>query len=168
MSMDPNQQQPYGQPPQYPQQGYAAQAAVAKTPGKWGPTSVGIEAHIAAGIGYLVPIVGLIFALIEKNNRYVKFHGWQAFIMGFGYLAVVIVQIIIGVIGGVLDSATNGSGLFSLLSLLLSCIVGVLYFVVFALLIWGAIASFMGRNIKFPLVGNLAEKIAGGPAVPAV
>ncbi|MEO7000357.1 MAG: hypothetical protein ABI068_00950 [Ktedonobacterales bacterium] len=167
MSMDPNQQ-PYGQPqPQYGQQPvYAGPAAPA--PGKWGPTSVGIEAHIAAGIGYIVPIVGLIFALIEKNNRFVKFHGWQAFILGFGYLAVVIVQIIIGVIGGVLDTATNGTGIFSLISFLLSCLVGVLYFAVFALLIWGAIASFTGRNVKFPIVGNLAERLAGGPAVPAV
>jgi len=51
----------YGQPPMQPQSAGA----------KWGPTSMGMEAHIAAGLGYFFsPILPLIFFLIEKNNRF--------------------------------------------------------------------------------------------------
>jgi uncharacterized membrane protein len=175
MSQDPyNQQQPYGQPQQpygQPQQPYSG-APVPPPPGqqqpnRWGPTSIGLEAHIAAGLGYLIPIIGLVFFFIEKSNRFVRFHGAQAITLVGGYVVLVVVQILLGIIGAVADNATGSTGIVGLIFSLLGCLVGILYFVLFAFQIWGIIAGFTGRYVKFPIVGDIAERLAGGPAVPA-
>jgi uncharacterized membrane protein len=38
-----------------------------------------------------------------------------------------------------------------------------LYLAVFAMQIWGIIAGFTGKYTKFPIVGDIAERWAGGP-----
>ena len=56
-------QQPYGAPPPM---GSASPL---------GPTSMGMDAKTAAGLSYLgIWITGLIFFLMEKQNRFLRFH----------------------------------------------------------------------------------------------
>src|SRR6185312_10066435 len=158
-------QQPYQQPPVQPQSAGA----------KWGPTSIGLEAHIAAGLGYLFsPILPLVFFLIEKNNRFVKFHAMQSILLGIGlwvWIIVVgfVIPAILFAIGSGAEAATNGSGAggpFALIGTCVGCLawVGSLAFVAGA--IWGLIAGFMGKYTKLPVIGSFAEKWAGGPATP--
>src|SRR5215831_21350060 len=73
-------QQPYQQPQQPYQQPYGAQVPppLPQSTGQWGPSSIGLEANVAAGLGYLIPLIGLIFFFIEKSNRFVRFHGAQS------------------------------------------------------------------------------------------
>jgi uncharacterized membrane protein len=159
-------QPPYGQPMQ-PQSAGA----------KWGPTSMGMEAHIAAGLSYFFsPILPLIFFIIEKNNRFVKFHAMQSIILGVGafvWFIVVgfILPIIVGIAGGTADAATGGTGAItggaSILSCGLICLTWVGYLGIFALFIWGLISGFTGKYTKLPIVGGFAERWAGGPAQPA-
>lgn len=164
-------EQPYGQPMQPPMQPQSAGA-------KWGPTSMGsLEAHIAAGLSYFFsPLLPLIFFIIEKNNRFVKFHAMQSIILGIGlWIWIIVVGIIIPTVvagvGGVADSAAGSTGVIGggtgLLACGISCLswVGSLLFV--AGMVWGLIAGFTGKYTKLPVIGNLAEKWAGGPAVPA-
>jgi uncharacterized membrane protein len=143
---------------------------------KWGPTSMGMESHIAAGLSYLTPVAGLIFFLMEKTNRFVRFHAMQSIILGVGYIIWfivigIILPIILGVAGGTADAATGNTGAFGLGGSLLSCglvclsWVGGLAF--FAGWLWGIISAFTGKYTKLPVIGNLAEKWAGGPAQPA-
>ncbi|HKT37937.1 MAG TPA: hypothetical protein VJR48_06160 [Ktedonobacterales bacterium] len=144
---------------------------------KWGATSMGMEAHIAAGLSYFFsPILPLIFFLIEKSNRFVKFHAMQSMILGVGsvvwFIVVgLILPIIVGIIGGGADAATGGTGAISggatLLSCGLVCVTWVGWLGIIALFIWGMIAGFTGKYTKLPIIGNLAEKWAGGPAQPA-
>jgi uncharacterized membrane protein len=144
---------------------------------KWGPTSMGMESHIAAGLSYFFsPILPLIFFLIEKSNRFVKVHAMQSMILGVGVVVWFIVvglilPIVIGVAGGTADAATGSTGLIgggaSLLSCGLICVTWVGYLGFLALFIWGLISGFTGKYTKLPIVGNLAEKWAGGPAQPA-
>ena len=67
---------------------------------------MGMESHIAAGLSYFFsPILPLIFFLIEKSNRFVKFHATQSMILGLGVVVWFIVvglilPIVIGVAGG--------------------------------------------------------------------
>jgi len=152
----------YGQPMQPPTAG-----------AKWGPTSMGMEAHIAAGLGYFFsPILPLIFFLIEKNNRFVKFHAMQSILLGAAYVVFFIVVFIIQSIVLIGSSAAdNGTGLLATGGGLLGCLIGCLYFVgvigFLGLVIWGMIAGFTGKYTKLPIVGNLAEKWSGGPVQPA-
>ncbi|HEV8190641.1 MAG TPA: hypothetical protein VGP82_04035, partial [Ktedonobacterales bacterium] len=62
-----NPQDPYGQQPYQPQQPYQQPYGGAPVPpppapsasAQWGPSSIGLEANVAAGLGYLIPIIGL-------------------------------------------------------------------------------------------------------------
>lgn len=166
----PYGQQPYGQPMQPPVQPQSAGA-------KWGPTSMGMESHIAAGLSYFFsPILPLVFFLIEKSNRFVKFHAAQSMILGVGvfvwFIVVgIVLPIVLGVAGGTADQATGGTGLIaggtSLLSCGLICVSWVGYLGFLALFIWGLISGFTGKYTKLPIVGNFAERLAGGPVQPA-
>ena len=44
-----------------------------------------------------------------------------------------------------------------------SILIALLYL---ALWIWGMVAAFTGRVVKFPLIGAIAQRWAGGPVVP--
>jgi uncharacterized membrane protein len=71
-------QQGRHQQPDYQQQQYSLPAAGVR-PNVNGPTSMGIDANIAAGLSYIVGwITGLIFFLMEKQNRFVRFHAMQS------------------------------------------------------------------------------------------
>ena len=72
----PPPQYGYQQPPPYGQQQYDAnQQPFGAAAAALGPTSMGMQANVAAGLNYLFGwIGGLIFFLGEKQNRFVRFH----------------------------------------------------------------------------------------------
>jgi uncharacterized membrane protein len=141
-------QQPYGAPPQQPYGGPPS-----GSPNRWGPTSLGMDANVAAGLSYIY-IVGLIFFFVEKTNRFVKFHAAQAILLD-----------IVATVLYILNSAVNGS--VSGGSLLATCVFSLLGLGIFALWLWGLISGFTGRYVKIPIIGDWAERWAGGPPVPA-
>jgi uncharacterized membrane protein len=151
----PMGQQPYNQygAPPPPQQPAAA---------RWGPTSLGMDANLAAGLGYLIPIVGLIFFLVEKTNRYVRFNGAQATLIGIGYIVLTFLSTFGSIFTAALDRA--GVGFFGLF---FCCIAALLWLGLVGLQIWGIIIGFTGQYVKFPLIGQIAEQWAGGPPVAA-
>jgi len=127
------QQGPYGVPP--------------GTQSPLGPTSMGMSPNVEAGLSYLFGwITGLIFFLVEKQNRFVRFHAMQS-ILFFGGLTVI--SIILGFIGGF-----AGIGL---LTGLLTWLVDVVGFVGWIVLL---INGFQGKYFKLPIVGDYAEKYA--------
>jgi len=163
----PPPQQPYGAPAYAPPPGYSGQQVYASAPasagGKWGPSSIGLEAHIAAGLSYIW-ILGVIFFFIEKTNRFVRFHAAQSILLGIAGIALGFVDIAVNIVLGILGSANGGAGLaFGGVGLLLSCVFGLAYLGLFGLFVWGLIAGFTGRYTKFPVIGDIAERWAGGP-----
>ena len=160
MGMDP-QQPGYGSPPPPPPYGAPASSAGAK----WGPTSMGMEAHIAAGLSY-IPIVGLIFFFVEKSNRFVRFNAAQSILLTISWFVVVVLSIVLAIMGGVI-SAADQTGVAALaFGCLFTCVPTILYLGILGLSIWGFIAGFMGRYVKMPVIGGIAESWAGGP-IPA-
>src|SRR5713226_7569492 len=87
----PGYQQPgYQQPPYGQQQGAYQQSSAASASGA---SSTGLQPNVAAGLSYLFWWVGgLVFFLIEKQNRFVRFHAMQSLIFfgGISILSVVI------------------------------------------------------------------------------
>lgn len=184
-SPPPGYQQPPQQgyappPPGYPSQpGYPPQSGYQQPmtpPNRWGPSSIGMESHVAAGLSYLSifflgPIIPLIFFFIEKQNRFVKFHAAQGillnitgFVLGVVY-SVLVTVLAIGTAASTNDStgaASAGAG-FALVAS--GCVFSLLGLALFGFLIWGTIAGFSGKYTKLPLIGGIAEKWAGGPAV---
>jgi uncharacterized membrane protein len=122
-------------------------------------SAIGLDGNLAAALGYPIGILGLINFIIEKENRFVKFHGIQSVLYSVGlgvlFTALWIVLVIIGMIFAMI-SDTLGIlvwGLISLLGLLvfLLWIGGLLFF---------AYKAYQGQMFKLPVVGNLAEKLA--------
>jgi uncharacterized membrane protein len=161
--MDPNQQygqQPSGQPP------YAA------TAGRWGVSALGnLGAEVMAGLAYLiviVPFVGFIAQIVLfalEKNRFSKFHAAQAMCLSvLAYVLGIIDFIVSAALGIGFNSNSAAIGLGSAgISLLFGCLFFIVGLVIFGFWIWGMIAAFTGKPTKLPIVGNIAEGLAGGP-----
>lgn len=104
-----------------------------------GKTSTGIQPNIAALLSYLVGfITGLIFFLIEKDNKFVRFHAMQSMITFGGIFVLQTVILFIPVIGVMLLP------LLGLGSLILWIIL--------------MIKAYQGEMFKLPIVADIAEK----------
>src|SRR5438045_6889628 len=63
-------------------------------------TSTGFDANVAAALAYLVGFVtGIIFLLVEKENRFVRFHAMQSTLLFIGIILVDVVLKMIPVLG---------------------------------------------------------------------
>ncbi len=62
------------------------------TPTGGNKTSSGLDQNLAGALAYLLgPITGILFLVLEKENRFVRFHAMQSTILGVGWIAVSIV-----------------------------------------------------------------------------
>jgi uncharacterized membrane protein len=127
-----------------------AGAPVAATPVAGNP-GLGMDENLAAALCY-IPIVGLIFLLVEpyNKNRTVKFHALQSV---FYFIAWIAVGIVLSIFGGIFLA----SGMFGLW-LLVSRLVELALFVG---LVFMAVKAYQGSRFLMPIVGPLAEKQAG-------
>ncbi|HET9979620.1 MAG TPA: hypothetical protein VFQ32_04210 [Ktedonobacterales bacterium] len=170
----PYGQPPYGQPPyeQAPYPPYPPPGYVPSPPGtssQWGPSSIGIEPNIAAGLGYLVSIIAIIFFFMEKRNRFVKFHTAQAILLTIAYLVFFglwFAAFFIVLAASASSDPTNSGAVAGLALILMTLCIGVIALAYLGLWIWGMVAAFTGRVVKFPLIGMIAQHWAGGPVVP--
>jgi len=105
-------------------------------------TSTGLQENIAALLCYVLGWVsGIIFLIIEPQNKLIRFHAFQS-ILVFGILTVVgLVFIPVPVLGVVLN-----------------WLCGVIGFVMWVVLM---VMAAQEKKFKVPWVGNLAEKWAG-------
>lgn len=102
-------------------------------------TSTGLPENVASLLCYVLGwITGIIFLIIEPNNKTVKFHALQSIIV-FG--AFTVIQIIFGWI--------------PIINVIIGAIVGVLGFILWIVLI---VMAAQGKKWKAPIAGNYAEK----------
>ncbi len=118
-------------------------------------TSTGLSPNIAGLLCYVAWwITGIVFVVIEKKSKFVKFHAWQS-IMTFGILTVV--QIVISILAAVIWTPfALVSGLWMFLNVL-----GIIVWVL-SVGLWIAlmVLAYSGKMWKLPGVGNWAEKQA--------
>lgn len=141
-----------------PPSGYAAPygaSAIAMTPGE--KSSTGLDANIAGAISY-IGIVGLVFFLIEKSSRFVRFHALQAVLLAVGVTVLFIVLMILSFILMIVAAAVSDA-LVPIIGLLFMLLYLALVVAMFGGIIFGAIKAYQGQVIKFPFIGNMAEKI---------
>ncbi|HLQ10263.1 MAG TPA: hypothetical protein VK134_01585 [Ktedonobacteraceae bacterium] len=148
-------QQPPQQPPVYGQQQYGGyQQPYGSAASALGPTSMGMQANVAAGLSYVAGwITGLIFFFGEKQNRFVRFNAMQSILL---YAALTVFYIVLDVLATAL--AFSGLGILLLLFGLLIWLVGL-----GALALWIVlmINAFQGKYLKLPIIGDYAERFAG-------
>lgn len=108
-------------------------------------TSSGLQENVAGLLCYVVGwIGGLVFILIEPENKFVRFHAMQSIIV-FGALNVIWIPL----------------QFIPLLAILIGWLLGGLGFVLWIVLM---VKAYQGTMYKLPVAGDLAEKWLGKPA----
>jgi uncharacterized membrane protein len=101
-------------------------------------TSTGLDANLAAALSYLVGFVtGIIFLLVEKDNKFVRFHAMQSTLAFIGIVAIDILLQIVPILG----------------ALVVVFVVIPASAVLWLLLMYKA---YQGDEFKLPLVGQMA------------
>jgi len=108
-----------------------------------GKTSIGMQPNFAALLSYLLGLVtGLIFFLIEKENKFVKFHAMQSICFALAVSVLSIALMFIPVIGWVA--------------------IPILQLTAFVAWIVLMVKAYQGQWFRLPLVGDFAAKQVGG------
>ncbi|NWF77055.1 MAG: zinc-ribbon domain-containing protein [Chloroflexi bacterium] len=114
-------------------------------------SSTGMSANVAGLLCYVAGwITGIVFVVLEKKSKFVKFHAWQS-IMTFGVLTVV--QIILSIIGIATFFLSPGWWFAHILGIIVWVITVGLWIVLMLM-------AYQGKMWKVPLAGNWAEKQA--------
>ena len=102
-------------------------------------TSTGLDENVAGLLCYVLGwISGLVFLLIEPENKFVRFHALQSIIV-FGALTVILIIL----------------GWIPFINAVLVPIIGIIMFIMWIILM---IKAYQGTRFKAPWAGNLAEK----------
>jgi uncharacterized membrane protein len=122
-------------------------------------SAIGLDGNVAAALGYPIGILGLVSFFIEKQNRFVKFHGIQSVLYSLGlWVGFTVLMIVLFILSLIISFVS------STLGTLLSALTGLLWFVIFlvwfASLLFFAYKAYQGQMFKLPIVGNMAEKLA--------
>jgi uncharacterized membrane protein len=121
-----------------------------------GGSTTSLKPNTAGLLCYLgIWVTGIIFLIIEKKNRFVRFHAMQSLIV-FGIL-----QIIIGVADGIRSGFMwmGWAGYFSpewIFATAVSWVFRIIMFVSWIILMYQA---HQGRLFKVPLLGDFAEQM---------
>ena len=101
-------------------------------------TSTGFDANVAAALSYLVGFVtGIIFLLVEKENRFVRFHAMQSTLL---FTGIVLVDILLQIVP------------------LLGALLVVFIVIPLSAFLWlfMMFKAYQGEEFKLPLVGQMA------------
>jgi len=102
-------------------------------------TSSGLQQNVAGLLCYLAWwVTGIIFLVIEKENKFIRFHAWQSI---FTFVAFTIIEIILMFI--------------PLVGWIIGWIVWILAIVLWVICM---VQAYQGKKFKLPIVGNIAER----------
>ncbi|HET9528207.1 MAG TPA: DUF4870 domain-containing protein [Pyrinomonadaceae bacterium] len=123
-------------------------------------SSTGLDENIAALLSYVMTwVTGLIFFLIEKESRLVRFHAMQALILG-GVAAVSSFVLWIAYFVVIIIASQIHGALGSLLSILLGLVIFLFFAAIIVGWILGMVKAYQGQYFKLPVIGNFAEKFS--------
>lgn len=109
-------------------------------------TEMGLDENVAGALCYVLTwLTGIIFLLIEKKNRFVRFHAMQS----------IVTFLPLTILGWLLRMMTTpfygwGFSLFWLIS-------NIIWLGVFVLWLVSMYKAYRGETYKLPIAGNIAE-----------
>jgi uncharacterized membrane protein len=107
-----------------------------------GKTSLGMEQNVEGLLCYVLWwVTGIIFFIMEKGNKFVRFHAMQSIIVGG---AITVVYIILSILG-----------IFIPFIWIFNLLLGLLTFVLWLVLM---LQAYQGKMFKLPVAGDIAEK----------
>jgi len=134
----PTAAEPGGAPPPPPQGGAAP--------------ALGMEENVAAALCY-IPIIGLIFLLIEpyNKNRTIRFHAMQSL---FYCIAWIVIGIVLGIFGSMFAFMAGMFWFWWMIGRMVNL-------ALFVGLIIMAVKAYQRSRFVMPIIGPIAEKQAG-------
>lgn len=104
-----------------------------------GETSIGMQPNLAGLLCYFFGFVtGIVFYLVEKKNKFVRFHAMQSMLVFGGFFVINLMLLFIPILGVIVAM------LLSLMSIVLWVLL--------------MIKAYQGEYFKLPIVGDIAEK----------
>jgi uncharacterized membrane protein len=128
-------------------------------PVQTGKSSTGLDENVAGLLSYITWILGLIFFLIEKDSRFVRFHAMQSILLNAAALIVGLVLWFVWVIVTVIFAQVS-EVLASLVGLVLGLLIFVFYVAILIGVILCLVKAYQKQYFKLPVLGNLAEKFS--------
>ena len=117
-----------------------------------GTTSLGLAPNVAGALAYLLgPVSGLALLLLERENRFVRFHAAQSVAVG---IVMILLGVALSILGGLLAAVPV---LGWVIALLVSMGVAFVSFFLWLYLMWQA---FQWRSWRAPVAGALAGRLA--------
>jgi uncharacterized membrane protein len=116
------------------------------------PTKLGVAPNLAGLLCYAPCCIGLIFSvvavIVEKENRFVRFHAFQSLLVhAVIFVASIAVQIVLFVLESI-------SGTLAFLGSLLWLLIGV---AMLGLVIFLMIKAYNGEEYALPTLGDMAR-----------
>ncbi|AII59397.1 membrane protein [Dehalococcoides mccartyi CG4] len=107
-------------------------------------TSTGLQENVAGLLCYvLIWISAIIFLILEKDNKFVRFHAYQSLVV-FGSLQIISIFTFI----------------FKLIPVLYGIITGGIWILSFILWVVLIVKAAQGFKYKLPIAGDIAERWA--------
>ena len=123
-------------------------------------SSTGLEENIAALLSYVFGwISGLIFFLMEKDSRLVRFHAMQSILLGAAAIVIFVVFWIVAVVSSLVVGYISGI-LGGIVWIVMMLVGGALGIGIFVAAIISLIKAYQGQYFKLPVIGNYAEKFS--------
>ena len=120
-------------------------------------SSAGLAPNVAGALAYVLsPFTGVLFLVLEKDDRFVRFHAAQSIVVGVALFAL---WIVLSILSSILAFIPV---LGWIVAILLSVVLGFGSFILWLLLMYRA---FKGREWEVPFAGAYARKIAGSASL---
>lgn len=119
------------------------------------------------GVGYVAWLAPLVIFFLEKESSFVKFHAMQSFVLNAisAIFSILITVVIGGITSAAVASAVTGNvgaaGAVLGASALVTTVTLIVGLVFTVLAIIALIQAYQYKEYKIPIVGGIAEKVAG-------
>jgi uncharacterized membrane protein len=127
-------------------------------------SSTGLDENVAALLSYVFGWVsGLIFFLIEKESRLVRFHAMQSILLNVLAIIIYIVLWVVSLVIWVITSQLPGilGGLINIVLMLFWLVIGLGILIAWIMCL---IKAYQSQYFKLPVIGNFAEKFSAKKA----
>jgi len=118
---------------------------------------VALLCYVANFVCYLGLVLSIITIIQDKTNKLARFHAWQSILLLITPLILVILLVVFGFVGVLIDAAI-GIPIFSIITFLLYILLILFGLAGFVGMIIAAIKAYNGEVYKLPIIGGMADK----------
>jgi uncharacterized membrane protein len=120
-------------------------------------TALGLDANLGAAIGYPVGVLAIIIFVMEKENRFARFHALQSILY---HAAAVVLFIVLGIVMAILVVVLSmiSSSLASIVGILLWLAIMIAVLIYLAGLLFCGYKAYGGATMKLPVIGGMTDK----------